>query len=402
MKKLLGKKWIALGLASLLALSLTACAKDDGSEAEEAASSAVAEASSAAEEAEPEAAAPEETADDGGEWVKPELTFESTDEPFDPYSEDSITFEDMRAQFGAIPVTGSLNLQGSVKAFEVEYWRTMRDGGYDVYQQIAQDAGRDITVETRGAASEADESGQLSLVKDTVRKGCDAIMLSAISDANCLPGIDDAHDAGILVYAVNSELPGCDKFIGPNAKNAGATCAAYLAELMNHEGQCAVVIGLPKSVVALNRTAGFVEYMEENEPNIEVVAQQNADWDRLKAKDLTSTWITQFPELKAIWSNADCMVYGVVEAVQESGKDIIVTSLDGESEALGLIREGKLQATLGQFPDIIGLIASEVATRQLAGQEFPRTVWSPTAIINSDNVDTPSMEIVGYEAPEFE
>jgi ribose transport system substrate-binding protein len=48
------------------------------------------------------------------------------------------------------------------------------------------------------------------------------------------------------------------------------------------------------------------------------------------------------------------------------------------------------------------MIAAEVATRELAGQVLPRTIWSPTAIINADNVDMSSSEIINWTDPEYE
>ena len=41
--------------------------------------------------------------------------------------------------------------------------------------------------------------------------------------------------------------------------------------------------------------------MAENAPGIEIVAKQNADWDRNKAKELTETWLKTILILKAIF-----------------------------------------------------------------------------------------------------
>lgn len=85
---------------------------------------------------------------------------------------------------------------------------------------------------------------------------------------------------------------------------------------------------------------------KDNNSGLNVVAEQNADWDRQKAKELASTWIQQNPDLKAIFCNNDDMALGVVEAVEEAKKDILVVGVDGIGEAYDSIRAGKLDATV--------------------------------------------------------
>ena len=141
--------------------------------------------------------------------------------------------------------------------------------------------------------------------------------------------------------------------------------------------------------------------MAENAPGIEIVAKQNADWDRNKAKELTETWLKNYPNLKAIFCNNDGMALGVVEAVKESEKDILVVGVDGIGEAYDSIRKGELSATIDSFPFYKAQIALECAFRELAGQELPRVIWTPQALIDSENVDTPATEIINWVPTEY-
>ena len=72
---------------------------------------------------------------------------------------------------------------------------------------------------------------------------------------------------------------------------------------------------MAKAFAARERTEGFKDWIADNNSKMEIVAEQNADWDRQKSKELANTWITQYPELKAIFCNNDDMALGVVEAV---------------------------------------------------------------------------------------
>ena len=88
------------------------------------------------------------------------------------------------------------------------------------------------------------------------------------------------------------------------------------------------------------------------------------------------------------------MALGVVEAVKSSGKDILVVGVDGIGEAYDSIRRGELDATIDSFPFYKAQIAGEVMLRRLGGQEIPRVLWTPQALIDSENVDKPAEEII--------
>ena len=84
------------------------------------------------------------------------------------------------------------------------------------------------------------------------------------------------------------------------------------------------------------------------------------------------------------------MALGVVEAVKAAGLQdkIAVFGTDGVSDAYAAIRAGDLTGTVDSFPVLTGEIALEVALRLLAGQDLPRVVATPQALITKDNVET--------------
>ena len=95
------------------------------------------------------------------------------------------------------------------------------------------------------------------------------------------------------------------------------------------------------------------------------------------------------------------MALGVQEAVNDSGKEILVVGVDGIGEAYASIRNGEMDATIDSFPFYKSQIAVEVTLRVLGGQDLPRVVWTPQALIDSENVDTPAEEIIKWDEAEF-
>lgn len=322
-----------------------------------------------------------------------------TSQAFNPDTDSSaVEYKQMRENLGDIPkVDGTLTLGGVSKAFENEYWRILKEGMEKAVTDF-KDGGMDISIDVKAAQGEGDEQGQLSIVSDMINKKYNALLLSPISDGNLVPGVESALEAKIPVINVNDGIiANANNYVGPRAVENGELAAKFISEKIGGKGKVAIVVGMPKAFAARQRTEGFETWIKENTPNIEIVEKQNADWDRSKSKELAEIWIKKHDDLKAIFCNNDTMALGVQEAINESGKEIIVVGVDGTSEAYDSIRKGELDATIDSFPIYKGQIAIEVTLRILAGQEVPRVIWTPQALINSENVNTPSEEIIGWE-----
>ena len=283
-----------------------------------------------------------------------------------------------------------------MKSLSNEFWRTLEEG-YHAAEDKVKEAGVDYSIVIDATTDEADEIGQQTMTSNMVNQGVTAILASPISDSNLTSAVEDAQDQGIPVFNVNDGLiAAAEYYVGPNAYQNGLLAAEWISKQLGDEGQVAIVIGMPKAFAARERTAGFKDWIAENNSGLEVIAEQNADWDRQTAKNLAATWIQQNPDLKAIFCNNDTMALGVVEAVEEAEADILVVGVDGIGEAYDSIRAGKLDATVDSFPYYMSQVATECALRVMAGQELPRVVATPQALIDSENVDTEAAEIIGW------
>ncbi|MGI6080532.1 MAG: substrate-binding domain-containing protein [Candidatus Avilachnospira sp.] len=358
--------------------------------------------------AEAQTTAQAEASADETEAEETEAETEEASGEFNPDNEDGVSIEEVREEFGATPLPADGTTVGVVaKQFQNEFWRIFKDGYEASAEKIAADQGIDFTVDVQAAQSETDETGQLAILNNMVNKQYAAVLCSPISDGNLVPGIETANEQGIPTVNVNDGLiANADYFVGPRAYQNGELAAEWISEKLGGEGQVAIVIGMPKAFAARQRTLGFEEWCAANAPGIEIVAKQNADWDRQKSKELAQNWITQYPDLKAIFCNNDGMALGVVEATEEykeeTGKDILVVGVDGIGEAYDSIRAGKLDATIDSFPYYMSQIALECGLRVMGGQELPRVVWTPQALIDSTNVDTPAEEIINWVDTSFE
>ncbi len=389
------KKVLAVLLTAAMAVSLTACGANGGSNSKDGSGSSDTQTQESDRDAS-DGAENSEEGENGSEDSKGQG--DAGGKEFNPdKAEDAMSIEEIREKNGAeVPVEADWKLGVVMKSLSNEFWRTLQEG----YEAAAEDAG--LTIDIQATTDESDETGQQTMTEALTTQGVDALLMSPISDSNLTSAVESANDADVLTVNVNDGLIAeANHYVGPNAYMNGQLAAEWISNKLGDEGQVAIVVGMAKAFAARERTEGFKDWIADNNSKMEIVAEQNADWDRQKSKELANTWITQYPELKAIFCNNDDMALGVVEAVEESGSDILVVGVDGIGEAYDSIRAGKLDATVDSFPFYMAQVAVECTLRSIAGQKLPSAVATPQALIDSENVDKDAAEIINWTAPAY-
>lgn len=316
------------------------------------------------------------------------------------YYDAAVQYEEIYELLGPIPkVDQELNFGYVCKAFENEFWRMQKEGAETAAQVLKEQHGLNISIDVRSAQGETDEQGQLAVLSDMVNKNYDGILCSPISEGNLLPGVEQAIKQNIPLTVVNDAfMPQIKTTVGAWHLQAAELAAEWVNEKIGGKGQVAIVMGLPKAPPARTRTEGFENWFKVNNPDVEVVAIENADWDRMKAKDIVDIWMKQYPDLKAIYANNDTMAMGALEAVKAAGRlgECLVVGTDGTSEARESIKAGELSATVDSFPFYMSQIGVEMLIRRIAGQDVPKVVYSPQAVIDSTNVDVEPSELINW------
>lgn len=327
------------------------------------------------------------TALTGGMLAAACLSVQATDlAPLNSDSEpDRMDWSELEKRFGELPATPEGTSVGGVsKTLTNEYWRSLGEG----YQNVADTLGVEFVYQA--AQSEGDQLGQLSIAETLITQGFDAMLVSPQTDANLQPAVEKAIASGIPVLNVNDAvIPSVANYVGNVQKDNGMRAAMWFVENNPDGGKVAVIEGQPGVFAAGQRTAGFTETITGESDKFEVVASVPADWSRELAFNNASTILQQHPDLVGFYANNDGMALGVVEAVKAAGlqEQVAVIGTDGISDAYASIRAGDLTGTIDSFPVLTGEVAMEVVLRLLAGQEIPRVVATPQALITMDNIE---------------
>ena len=202
-------------------------------------------------------------------------------------------------------------------------------------------------------------------------------------------------DAGIPVIELDRKTvgdPGKDytAFIGGDNYKIAQEAGKYTAKtLMPDGGEVAVLEGLPSSTPAVERLNGFKDGVKEN-PKIQVVAEQAADWLPDKAQTAFSAMLQAHPDIKVVYASNDMMAAGARLAAKGAGKEkqVKIIGTDGLPGPAGGI--GRWPRANGRRPSPIRPAPRRRSTWpsrscSTAPPSVPTTVTVDTTAITPEN-----------------
>ena len=234
-----------------------------------------------------------------------------------------------------------------------------------------------------------DAAAQLEQVETMIADGVDAIILNPQDADACVACVEAADEAGIPVFGVNT-MVNTDKltaYVGSQDVGAGEEIMQQMIDYMETDTFNIVVLEGPMGQSAqLQRWEGINNVLKEN-PGIEILAYDTANWSRSEAMTLMETWLTTYgDEIDAVVSENDEMALGARQAIEDGGYDIPCIGIDGITDAVAAVKEGRMIAS--DFQDAEGQIsgAIDAAVTVLDGGEVEKEIWIPFQMITKDNV----------------
>jgi ribose transport system substrate-binding protein len=281
------------------------------------------------------------------------------------------------------------------KGFQHQFWQAVKAGA----EQAAAEFDVDVTFE--GAATEGSVEQQIQLLQTVIDKHPDAIGFAAIDSQAAGPLMQQASDEGIPVIAFDSGVDSDVPLTTATTDNlaAAAEAAEHMAELINHTGKVALVVHDQTSVTGVERRDGFVQYMEENEPDIEIVDIQYSG-DPLKATDLAKAIITANPDLAGLYGSNEGAAIGIVHAAQELGLEngaIAIVGFDSGKDQIDAITSGLMAGAITQNPVGIGYETVKAAIAAIKGESLPKTIDTGYFWYDATNIEDPEIAAVLYQ-----
>nr|WP_154324794.1 sugar ABC transporter substrate-binding protein [Pantoea sp. 201603H] len=238
--------------------------------------------------------------------------------------------------------------------------------------------------------AKGDVAQQLQQVQNFIGQGVDAIIVNPVDTNAVKPIVDQATKAGIPLVFVNRrpaiELAGKIAYVGSDSELAGRLQMEALAKAMNGKGNVAILLGDLANESTRERTKG-VEAVVAKYPGIKVIQKQTAKFQRNDAVDVVSNWMTAGDDINAIASNNDEMAIGALQALGRNNANVLIAGVDGTPDALQMIKNGKMVATVFQNAKGQGEGAVTTAVKLVNGEKVQNIVDIPFQLITKENYE---------------
>jgi ribose transport system substrate-binding protein len=290
----------------------------------------------------------------------------------------------------------------------------------------ANEAGFDVTVESRSPETHTDFADQVAIIDDYISTGVDVIVTSPADTEAIKPAVQRANDAGIPVIIVNLLEEQSDievaSYIGFDNTEAAKVSAYSVLDWLGGpgvlgegeqvdvapdtyldlawwedlyadvdpasiQGSGSIIEGIAGTFFSQARLDGFNEVVG-GFPGVEVQGEPiPGDWNREQGIAAAETFISRFPpgeELQFIWAASNEMGLGAILTAERQG--VLGTSDDGgpaagkvhvftndvTPESVDNIKEGKLIAETHHGFAEWGWFGAQFAVQLACGQEVPQ------------------------------
>jgi ribose transport system substrate-binding protein len=245
---------------------------------------------------------------------------------------------------------GKTYVIGMSQANKGEPWRqAMND-------QIAAAAAKHPNLDVKFADAAQNNTKQVADVENFIQQKVDLLIISPNEAAPLTDVVAKAYDAGIPVIVLDRKVNG-EKYtmwIGADNQKIGERAGQYVADWCkkNNRKPCRVIElrGLEGSTPAKERGDGFRAGIKAN-PDVQIVASQNADWLREKAVSVSQSMFQANANVDVVYAHNDPMAEAAVISAETAGRDkskILFVGIDALPTPDGGIRsvmDGRIGVT---------------------------------------------------------
>jgi ribose transport system substrate-binding protein len=229
---------------------------------------------------------------------------------------------------------------------------------------------------------------QVQLVERAIREHPAAIILLPAHESGVNAAIDKIERAGIpLVLIVSKPSAGhWISYISADNYRLCTNLAQRLFVQLNGAGNVAIMDGHPDSITTPDRHRGFVD-AAAGCAGIRIVESCSGYYQHDPARDAARGLLARHSALDGMLIANDLMAMGVIDALDQSGRQLSLVSVNGTPEAVAAIKAGRLVASACFNTLSFGCLAVEAAMRHLNGEKIPSEIIVPADIIDLGNVN---------------
>jgi ABC-type sugar transport system substrate-binding protein len=227
--------------------------------------------------------------------------------------------------------------------------------------------------------------------ENALASGYDAILFNPTDANGSVSNILKAKAVNVPVFCmdreVNSTVAATSQILS-DSYSGSVAIGKYFVQQLNKKGKYVELLGIVGDNNTWARSKGFHSVVD-NYPDLKMVAQQSADFDRNKAMEVMESILQAHPDIDAVFCGNDGMAMGAYQALVAAGKadKVKVFGFDGAEDVITAIEENKIAATGMQFPRVMAETAAQFADEYFKGRKlFPQKIPVAVELVTAKNI----------------
>ena len=237
---------------------------------------------------------------------------------------------------------------------------------------------------------QASDDVENTLIENAITNKYDAIIIQPNNGEAQRPYAEKAVAAGIITITTNARISGIEGASSVDADpylQAKVNAVAAIDQIPQ-DANVVVLLGPPGNFHADERRLSWEKEFFEMRPDVTIVGEEIANWNKDEAMNYMETWVQANPKIDAIIAMNDNMAAGALEVIKDNPAyaDTLAYGVDGTAEAVLLIEEGRLTSTTLQSAYALAEALLDTADKLLTGEETQIDIDIDCPLVNIDNV----------------
>jgi ABC-type sugar transport system substrate-binding protein len=292
---------------------------------------------------------------------------------------------------GAATQASSSSSSGGTKKMAVVV-STLNNPWFVVLAETARDRARELGYEANVFDSQNDPAKESAHFDNIIASRYDAILFNCTDADGSVANVRRAKAAGVPVFCMDREINATDAAVSQVLSDNYAGCVTlgrHFVKRVGEKGKYVELLGIVGDNNTWNRSKGFHSVVDKY-PGLRMVAQQSGEFDRAKAMEVLESILQANPDIDAVFCGNDAMAMGAHQALLAAGKadKVLVFGFDGADDVVRAIAEGKIEATMMQYPKLMARTAAESADKYVKGERsFPQKTPVGVELVTKANVE---------------
>jgi simple sugar transport system substrate-binding protein len=232
-----------------------------------------------------------------------------------------------------------------------------------------------------------EQENQIKAIRTFIQQDVDYIVFSPRVETGWDSILQEAKEAGIPVIVIDRYIEAVDEglyeaYVGSDFRKEGEKAVRWLEDLLEKQGRAEDAIrivhiqGTKDSSAQIGRTAALDQAIEQH-PNWEMVAQEDGDFTRAKAKEVMADILKTTNDIDVVYCENDGEALGAIDAMEKAGlkynanDGVIVISFDATKKGLEYCTKGWIALDVECNP-LQGPYVDEIIKKLERGEQIER------------------------------